>query len=240
MIRRAKPGAAPRCARLYRLPLVTPIMESLHTPWFYAVWAVGSYLVGSLVAGDLICRAKGINIRTLGTGNPGTANIWREVGPQYGVLVFVLDIAKGVAATLPLYILDFPTWFIAVAMLCLLAGQFFPLFFRFDGNTGMAAMFGATAGLIPLGVAIAAPVALGKFAITRNVGWSGGVFFATAWVVGGLLHDTFNVLHGSWWAVGAAILGGVLVFGKQVVQYKWMRGGSPTGNSGEATDEKRS
>ena len=214
-------------------------MESLHTSWFYAVWAVGSYLVGSLVVGDLICRAKGINIRTLGTGNPGAANIWREVGPQYGVSVFALDIVKGAAATLPLFILDMPTWFIAVAMLCLLAGQFFPLFFGFDGNTGMAAMFGATAGLIPLGAAIAVPVALGKFAITRNVGWSGGAFFATSWVAGGLLHDTFNVLHGSWWAVGAAILGGVMVFGKQVMQYKWMRGGSPTAFSGEPADTKR-
>ncbi|MDD9995758.1 MAG: glycerol-3-phosphate acyltransferase [Dehalococcoidia bacterium] len=214
-------------------------MESLQTPWFYAIWTAASYLVGSLVVGDLICRVKGIDIRTLGTGNPGAANIWREVGPRYGVMVFALDIVKGVAATLPLYILDMPTWFITVAMLCLLAGQFFPLFFGFDGNTGMAAMFGATAGLIPLGVAIAAPVALGKFAITRNVGWSGGVFFATAWVAGGLLHDTLNILHGSWWAVGAAILGGVLVFGKQVVQYKWMRGGSPTAISREAIDEKR-
>ena len=201
-------------------------MESLQTPWFYALWAVGSYLAGSLVVGDLLCRAKGLDIRSLGTGNPGAANIWREVGPRYGIAVFLLDILKGVAATLPLFILDMPTWFITVAMLCLLAGQFFPLFFGFDGNTGMAAMFGATAGLVPLGAAVALVVALAKFSVTRNVGWSGGVFFATSWVAGGLLHDTAGILHGGWWSVGAAMLGGGLVFAKQVVQYKWMSGGS--------------
>ncbi len=201
-------------------------MEALQTPWFYAVWAVGAYLVGSLVVGDLLCRAKGLDIRSLGTGNPGAANIWREVGPRYGVAVFLLDILKGVAAVLPLFVLDMPTWFLTVAMLCLLAGQFFPVFFGFDGNTGMAAMFGATAGLVPLGAAVALAVALGKFSITRNVGWSGGVFFATSWVAGGLLHDTVGILHGSWWSVGAAMLGGALVFAKQVVQYKWMSGGS--------------
>lgn len=207
-------------------------MDSLQTAWFYALWTVGSYVVGSLVIGDLICRAKGIDIRSLGTGNPGTANVWRQVGPRYGAAVFLLDIAKGVVVTLPLFFLDLPTWFITVAMLGLLAGQFFPVFFGFDGNTGMAAMFGATAGLVPLGVAVATPVAIGKFAITRNVGWSGGVFFATAWVAGGLL-------HGNWWAVGGAILGGAVVFGKTIVQYKWMRGGSARATPAQAAEATR-
>ena len=205
-------------------------MEALQTAWFYAVWAVGSYLVGSLVVGDLICRAKGIDIRKLGTGNPGTANVWRQVGPRYGAAVFVLDIGKGVVATLPLWFLDMPTWFITVAMLGLLTGQFFPIFFGFEGNTGMATMFGATAGLLPLGAAIAAPVAIGKFGITRNVGWAGGVFFATAWLAGGLLH--WNA-----WPVGAAILGGGLVFGRTIVQYKWMRGGSARSGGAQGAEQ---
>ena len=67
--------------------------------WFYAVWTIGSYLLGSALVGDLVCRAKGIDIRKLGTGNPGTANIWRQVGPKYGIAVFVLDILKGVIVT---------------------------------------------------------------------------------------------------------------------------------------------
>ena len=180
---------------------------------------MGSYLLGSALVGELVCRVKGVDIRSLGTGNPGAANIWRQVGARYGAAVFLLDIGKGVLVTLPLWFMDMPTWFTTVAMVGMLAGQFFPVFFGFDGNTGMAAMFGATAGLLPLGVLIATPVAIGKFRITKNVGWAGGVFFATAWLAGGLL-------HGNWWAVGAAILGGVLVFGKQIVQYKLQKGDS--------------
>ena len=118
--------------------------------WFYAVWTIGSYLLGSALVGDLVCRAKGIDIRKLGTGNPGTANIWRQVGPKYGIAVFVLDILKGVIVTLPLRLLDIEIEWIAISMFCMLCGQFFPIFFKFQGNTGMAALFGTAAGLIPL------------------------------------------------------------------------------------------
>ena len=80
----------------------------------------------------------------------------------------------------------------------------------------MAALFGTAAGLIPLGAAIAAPVAIIKFGITKNVGWSGGVFFAVSWVAGGLIYMN------DWGWIGVAYLmaGSALVFIKQYTQYK--------------------
>ena len=184
--------------------------------WFYAVWTIGSYLLGSALVGDIVCRLKGVDIRKLGTGNPGTANIWRQVGPKYGIAVFVLDILKGIIVTLPLRLLDIELEWIAISMFCMLAGQFFPIFFRFQGNTGMAALFGTAAGLIPLGAAIAAPGAIIKFGITKNVGWSGGAFFAVSWVAGGLIYMT----DWGWIGVVYLMIGSALVFIKQYTQYK--------------------
>ena len=57
-----------------------------------------AYFLGSTLIGELICRYKGVDIRKLGTGNPGAANIWREVGRKYGLSVFLFDIMKGVGA----------------------------------------------------------------------------------------------------------------------------------------------
>ena len=78
--------------------------------WFYALRCVAAYLLGSLSPGDLMSRAAGMNIRTLGDGNPGTRNIWKELGPRYGAATLALDVATGTAATLLLYLLGFPHW----------------------------------------------------------------------------------------------------------------------------------
>ena len=82
----------------------------MNEPWFYAVWTVGAFVVGTLPVGDLVARTKGVDIRALGTGNPGSANIYREIGPAHGVAVFLLDVSKGAVATVPLLLLDLPSW----------------------------------------------------------------------------------------------------------------------------------
>ena len=64
-----------------------------------AVWTIASYLLGTVSFGDLVARAAGVDIRALGTKNPGAANIYREIGPKYGIAVFALDVAKGAVAT---------------------------------------------------------------------------------------------------------------------------------------------
>jgi glycerol-3-phosphate acyltransferase PlsY len=191
----------------------------VETTWFYAIWIVGAYLLGSLSTGDLVCRAAGVNIREWGTGNPGTANIFREMGPKYGVAVFLLDILKGAAATVPLWLLGIDIWARLLATLSLLLGQFFPVFWRFRGGTGMAAFFGTTAGLLPVGALIGLPAGFAYLGLTRNIGWSGGVFMFVAALSGGLILI--------WWpdsgdpvGVLAIALGGAAVFVRQVIQYR--------------------
>ena len=185
----------------------------MEATWFYIVWIVGAYLVGSASIGDLVCRAAGVDIRAVGSCNPGTSNIFREVGKTWGVAVFLLDITKGATVTVPLYLLGLESWVRLLATVALLTGQFFPIFWRFRGGTGMAACFGTTAGLLPIGALIGAPIAFVALKVSRNIGWSGGLFLLVTVVAGGLImRDAMAIL-----AVG---LGGGAVFVRAAVQYR--------------------
>src|SRR3989449_11542727 len=64
---------------------------------FAAVAFVG-YLLGSIPAGYLAGRLAGIDIRKVGSGNVGATNVTRVFGKRLGYSVFVLDLAKGLAA----------------------------------------------------------------------------------------------------------------------------------------------
>lgn len=67
--------------------------------WIYAICAVViAYFLGSLPTGYLVGRARGIDIRKEGSGNIGATNALRVLGPALGILVLLIDLAKGVAA----------------------------------------------------------------------------------------------------------------------------------------------
>src|ERR1700737_2031271 len=72
-------------------------------PLFLAALTVfASYLIGAIPFGYLIGRWRGIDIFQHGSGNIGATNVGRVLGRRLGILVFVLDFAKGavpVAAT---------------------------------------------------------------------------------------------------------------------------------------------
>jgi len=59
------------------------------------------YVLGSMPWGLWLPRlVKGVDIRRLGSGNVGAANVWRALGFKLGLGVALLDIAKGLAAAL--------------------------------------------------------------------------------------------------------------------------------------------
>ena len=184
----------------------------MQEPWFYVAWAAGAYLLGSVSTGDLVARVAGVEIRRLGTGNPGAANIYREIGARHAAAVLLLDIAKGAAATLPLYLLGYPAWAGFMATAAVLTGHFLPVMWRFEGGTGLATGIGTTFGLLPIGALIAAPIGIGVLALSRNAGATGVTFFVVTGLAGGLLHRD---------AVGVAAVGlaGLAVVAKAWLQY---------------------
>jgi glycerol-3-phosphate acyltransferase PlsY len=67
----------------------------------WALAAIVSFLIGSIPSGLWIGRAvRRIDVREHGSGNLGATNVYRTLGPVWGVTVLLLDAAKGVAAVL--------------------------------------------------------------------------------------------------------------------------------------------
>jgi glycerol-3-phosphate acyltransferase PlsY len=136
-----------------------------------------SYLIGSIPAGYIAGRIVGIDIRTVGSGNIGAANVTRVLGKRYGYPVFIVDFLKGFAAvgmsitiakrTQPVLI---PSELLGVvgAVACVL-GHSFPVWLGFKGGKGVAASAGALFGLMPFVALIAVAVWLIIFCLTRYV-----------------------------------------------------------------------
>ena len=103
-----------------------------------------AYFCGTLPSAILIAKSKGIDITTFGSGNPGASNISRALGAKYGVLVFLLDAAKG-AIPVVLTLGYRPIAFACAA--AAIVGHMFPVMRHFKGGKGVATGGGV---LLPL------------------------------------------------------------------------------------------
>src|SRR5882757_5090535 len=75
----------------------------------YILTALAAYLLGSIPTGFLVARAKGVDIRSAGSGNIGATNAMRVLGKPTGIFVLLMDCAKGyiACAILPPLIYNF-------------------------------------------------------------------------------------------------------------------------------------
>lgn len=108
-----------------------------------------AYLLGSIPFSYLAGRVRGIDLRTVGSGNLGAANVFRALGRGPGIAVMAADIGKGVVAVLIARALTDDPW-PAVAAGAAMAGHVFPVWLRFKGGKGVAVGGGAMIGLMPL------------------------------------------------------------------------------------------
>ena len=161
--------------------------------WLYILWGCVAYLLGSVSFGDIVARIAKFPIRDIGTGNPGVANMFREMGTRHSAIVLALDLAKGIAATLPALLLDLPAWMGAIGAGGVLLGHFLPVFWGFRGGTGMVVAMGVSFGLAPLGGLIAIPISLGALLITKNAPYTGVAYFISTAAAGWWLTDDFTI-----------------------------------------------
>ncbi len=102
------------------------------------------YLLGSILPAYLLCRIfKGIDIRRLGTGNPGTLNLRRSVGLRFAIPTAIYDTLKGIVALiLARYLFDLSPEFSYLCALAAVLGHIFPFYLRFRGGQGAATSTG--------------------------------------------------------------------------------------------------
>jgi acyl-phosphate glycerol 3-phosphate acyltransferase len=151
---------------------------------------LAAYLIGAIPFGFLTARwARGIDIRTVGSGNIGATNVGRTLGFRFFVVVFVFDLLKGF---LPTYYFpklvatatgqSQPTLGVLIALATIL-GHNFPVYLGFKGGKGVATSLGALFALDAVASASSAIGFVVFLLITRYVSLSsllGAIVFAAA------------------------------------------------------------
>jgi len=144
----------------------------------YISIVVAAYFLGSIPTGYLVARAKGIDIRTVGSGNIGATNAMRVLGKPAGIAVLLADALKGYAAVAwlcPLLMARFDGAAGEAETLCVLAGvaavlgHNFTCWLKFKGGKGIATTGGAYLALAPLAVGIALAAFILCLLLTRYV-----------------------------------------------------------------------
>lgn len=111
-----------------------------------------AYLLGSISGSLLLGKWRGVDIRTLGSGNAGGSNALRTQGLGFGLVTVLVDVGKGaLAAWLAWRLLpagQSPAWPYA-CVLAAVAGHVWPLFHGFRGGKGAATLVGGLAVLWP-------------------------------------------------------------------------------------------
>ena len=122
-----------------------------------------AYLIGSVPFALILARRwSAVDLRRIGSGNLGAANVLRASGVWAGILVAVLDIAKGTASVLVAARLSPNAAATAAAGLAAIIGHIYPVWLRFRGGKGAATACGVFSVLTPLAV----PPALAVFVLT--------------------------------------------------------------------------
>jgi glycerol-3-phosphate acyltransferase PlsY len=116
-----------------------------------------AYLVGALLGSLILGRARGIDVRTVGSGNAGATNALRTQGKLFGFLVLCFDISKGMlvvwwlpTAALPGVAADPDVsreWLTLACALAVIVGHVYPVWFGFRGGKGVATAVGVIAAV---------------------------------------------------------------------------------------------
>ena len=122
--------------------------------WIVAVLA--GYVLGSFPTAYAVGRLKGLDIGEIGDRNAGAANVYRTLGPWPGILVGVVDIAKGLIAALIVRELFNSMPAGMVAGVAVIFGHIRPLYLRFPAGRGAATAVGVLLATFPtIGVPLA-------------------------------------------------------------------------------------
>ena len=139
-----------------------------------------AYLLGSLIGSLVLGRLRGVDIRQVGSGNPGGTNALRTQGWRFALGVVLVDVGKALVAVGVLPVLDLPlvgidpgvdrTWLDAACATAVVVGHVYPVWYEFRGGKGAATLVGAVAVLAPVALLPVILVWLSCVVLTGYVG----------------------------------------------------------------------
>src|SRR5437660_1114704 len=125
----------------------------------YILTCLAAYLLGSIPTGFLVAKARGVDIRTVGSGNIGATNVFRFLGKPAGIFVLFADALKGWLAVVGV------TWVVIQALhlspdsmtkewlqicagICAILGHNYTCWLHFKGGKGIATSAGVLVALV--------------------------------------------------------------------------------------------
>lgn len=107
-------------------------------------------MLGAVPTGILVGRAFGVDVRNVGSGNIGTANVMRAAGKKAAVFTMAGDMLKGIVPVVLARLLTDNAWVVAAVALAAVVGHCWPVFLGFRGGKGVATGAGTSIALVPL------------------------------------------------------------------------------------------
>jgi len=139
-----------------------------------------AYLLGTLLGSLILGRLRGVDIRSMGSGNAGATNALRTQGKLFAFLVLAVDIGKGYfaagrlpSAGLPVVGIDpelSREWLALACGFAVIVGHVYPVWFGFRGGKGAATVAGVIAAVDPR---LLAPLLLCWLAVLLLTGYVG-------------------------------------------------------------------
>ncbi len=202
----------------------------MNPAWIIPAMIAAAYLFGSVPYGVLVGALHGVDVTTAGSKNIGATNVGRLLGRRWGVLVFFLDVAKGLLPTLLAALvlenyaeaqllspLAARLFTLAVAFAAVL-GHNYSAFLKLKGGRGVATTLGVCLGLYP-GLTVPALVAFAVWAVVVAVSRYVSLGSITASGAFPLLVITWSWIRhsglpkGDWPLIGFALLvAGLVVY----------------------------
>jgi glycerol-3-phosphate acyltransferase PlsY len=134
-------------------------------------WALGAYLLGSVPFGILLAKARGVDLRAVGSGNIGATNAMRALGKPLGLFAFALDLGKGFL--IPWWILqsgeEGALGLASLTGAVAAAGHVWPIWLGFRGGKAVATALGALCAVDPMVALWGAPVWLVAVFLSSHV-----------------------------------------------------------------------
>lgn len=155
-----------------------------------ALAAIAGYLIGSVPSTSFLGRLQGVDLRTEGSGNPGTANALRTSGPWLASLVLIVEAGKGYAAVWIGALVGEEFGAIA-AGLGAVGGNVYNPWYRFQGGKGLGISLGVLAAAWPAAIVPILVVIVVGVLITRSSGVASLAAIATL-IVMAFLWSTYE------------------------------------------------
>ena len=165
-----------------------------------------AYLLGAIPFAVVVSRARGVDIRSVGSRNPGAHNVMLHVGRFWGWLVAALDFCKGALPVIVGRLLGLDEW-LELGMGCAaMLGHITSPFLNFQGGKGQATGFGMLIALYPIGSLIGIAIGLSVLGLTRIVALAAFTAAAITFIVALLQSQPAAIIVSPWLVVGLGLL----------------------------------